>query len=277
MFQSQDEMVAHASRHYNRQRNDRNERMARDPSRVNNHMGIGRCAEAAFPGHLPQSRLTRILDDLENNQTTYLFDRMGPVSAFDRILDAGCGRGGPAFTLHDRTGCSIDGVTVSDYQWRYATALAEARGIGSRVRFHLMNYVDLQFPAGSFDQSFSNETTMHAFDLDDLFGEIHRVLRPGGRYTLATWAANEEFTDNPYVEPINRHYQCLIHTRHDYIASLEEQGFEIVANDDLTELAIPYWELRGHWEQRSGIEQAFLHGHRSRQLLYLMVSSTKPM
>ena len=112
MFHSQEEMVARASRHYDGQRNDRNERMARDRSRVNNHMGIGRYHATCVAGQLPQSRLTRILDDLENNQTACLIERMGTVSAHDRVLDAGCGRGGPAFTLHDRTGCSIDGVTI---------------------------------------------------------------------------------------------------------------------------------------------------------------------
>jgi geranyl diphosphate 2-C-methyltransferase len=274
MFHSQDEMVRHASRHYDRQRDDRNERMARDPSHVNNHMGIGVYDGPASYAVLPQDRLTGILDDLENNQTAALFDRLGVGSADARVLDAGCGRGGPAFTLHERTGCTIDGVTVSAYQLAYARAIARTRGLQRRVRFHLMNYLHLQFPDASFDYAFSNETTMHAFVLADLFAELRRVLRPGGRYTLATWAADEAYAHNEFLDPINRHYQCLVHTRHDYVSSLERQGFEIVGYDDLTALAIPYWELRRHWALRSGIEDTFLQGHRSGKLLYLMISAT---
>jgi geranyl diphosphate 2-C-methyltransferase len=275
MFHSQEEMSARASRHYDAQKDDRNERMARDPSRVNNHMGIGYHDGVLSPGGLSQEQLTRILDDLENNQTAYLIERMGAVGAQARVLDVGCGRGGPAFTLHERTGCFIDGVTISAYQCAYASAVAETKGVGDRVRFHLMNYVDLRFADGSFDHAFSNETTMHAFDLGTLFAELHRVVRRGGRYTLATWAANEAFAHNEYLEPINRHYQCLIHSREDYVSSLVRRGFEIVAYDDLTDLAIPYWQLRCQWSQRSGIEHAFLEGHRSRKLLYLMISGTR--
>src|SRR5262249_20109536 len=137
------------------------------------------------------------------------------------------------------------------------------------------SYVDLRFAAGAYDRAFTNETTMHAFRLDDLFAELHRVLRPGGRYTLATWAANDDLDAYEGIGTINRNYQCLIHSRADYLGALHRQGFEIVSYEDLTELAIPYWSLRSRWAMRSGIESAFLEGHRSRKLLYLMISARK--
>jgi geranyl diphosphate 2-C-methyltransferase len=268
-------MMTRAAQHYNRGRNDRNEQMARDPYRINNHMGIGRYQGKTPPEHLSQAEITGILDDLENNQTRYLLDRMGQVRASDRVLDAGCGRGGPAFTLYERSGCSIDGVTVSDYQLSRALDFARRRGIEHRVRFHYMSYVDLRFADGAFDHVFSNETTMHAFLLDELFAELNRVLCKGGRYTLATFAANEDFPDSKYIDEINDHYDCFVHTRREYVSALERQGFEIVVFDDVTELAIPYWEIRSLWEKRSGIEKAFLEGHRTRELLYLLISSIK--
>jgi geranyl diphosphate 2-C-methyltransferase len=267
-------MVARAAAHYNAQRLDRNERMARDPRRINNHMGIGRY-DGPPPEDLDQETLTGILDDLENSQTEYLVNRMGAVDPAHRALDAGCGRGGPAFALHARTGCRIDGVTVSEYQLEFARNAAHASRVDDAVRFHFGNYVDLPFGPASFDLAFTNETTMHAFRLGALFAELHRVLRPGGRYTLATWAANEAFRENEFLDVINRNYQCLIHTREEYVSSLHERGFELVVHDDLTDLAIPYWALRSHWRWRSGIESAFLEGHRSRKLLYLMISARK--
>jgi geranyl diphosphate 2-C-methyltransferase len=274
MFVSQDEMTLRAARHYDAQRNDRNERMARVRWCVNNHMGLGRY-EGMAPECLAQETLTSILDDLENNQTEALIARMGSVTARHRVLDAGCGRGGPAFRLHLRSGCSVDGVTVSDYQRGVASESAVRLGVDDRVRFHLMNYCELRFPDESFDLVFTNETTMHAFRLDDLFAEFSRVLSAGGRYTLATWAANEDLGACEEHDAINRNYQCLIHSRAEYVTCLRRQGFEILSYEDLTELAIPYWTLRAHWAMRSGIESAFLEGHRSRTLLYLMISARK--
>ena len=104
MFWSQEEMMIRASRRYHKRRNDQNEQMAGDPSRVNNHMMIGRHDGSFPPDRATHEELTGALGDLENSQTSYLIDRMGTVTRDARVLDAGCGRGGPAFMVFQRSG-----------------------------------------------------------------------------------------------------------------------------------------------------------------------------
>jgi len=55
---------------------------------------------------------------------------------------------------------------------------------------------------------------------------------------------------------------------------MQKCGFGAIEVDDLTELAIPYWELRCQWQHRSGVELDFLFGHRERKILYLFISGT---
>jgi hypothetical protein len=52
-------------------------------------------------------------------------------------------------------------------------------------------------------------------------------------------------------------------------------GFASIQVDDLTGSAIPYWELRCHWQHRSGVELDFLLGHRERKILYLFITGTR--
>jgi geranyl diphosphate 2-C-methyltransferase len=268
-------MTAAAAAHYNLQSGDRNERMAASKDRVNNHQGIGRYSGPPAET-LSKDALTRVLDELENNQTNELIRRMGPVARTHRVLDLGCGRGGPSFALFDKTGCETDGVTISEFQLDFARKVAATKGSSDRTRFHLMNFTDLKFAPGTFDHAFNNETCMHAHSLDQLFKEVFRALKPGGTYTIADWPVNEEFGRSEYSDRIDANYCCKLHTRANYLEGLKRQGFEVLKADDLTEEAIPYWQVRTHWHLRSGIEDAFLEGHQSRRILYMMFSARKP-
>ena len=66
-----------------------------------------------------------------------------------------------------------------------------------------------------------------------------------------------------------------MNTRQEYVRALEAAGFDEIEVEDHTESAIPYWELRCHWQHRSGIETAFLGGHRSRKILYLLIRARR--
>ena len=66
-----------------------------------------------------------------------------------RVLDIGCGWGGMALYLHEKTGADVLGITLSEEQLRVARARAEAAGVADRVRFELIDYRDVE---GTFDR-----------------------------------------------------------------------------------------------------------------------------
>jgi geranyl diphosphate 2-C-methyltransferase len=263
--------------YYDRQRNDRNLLLADDSGIVNHHFGIGDFDRRVPLDELTQQEIARTLHRLEMNQVDELVRQMADIRAAHRVLDAGCGRGGTAFTIVERFGASVDGITISPYQRRFAAKLAARKRLAHKARFRLMNYLELEFPNESFDHVLTNESTQYVIHVDDLLRGFARVLRRGGRYTNATWCINDELGDsNEYAERIDGHYGTHMNQRRDYLAALEAHGFARIAVEDRTEQAIPYWELRCRWEHRSGVETAFLDGHRERKILYLFIAALKP-
>ena len=260
--------------YYDRQQNDRNLLLSGDTGIVNHHFGLGDLPRGRSLDSISQDEIAAILHQLEMNQIDALLARFGTIPDGARVLDAGCGRGGSTFVLLERSRAIVDGVTISPYQHGFAQELAVRRQVAARARFHLMNYLSLDFPDGSFDFVFTNESTQYVVDIRDAYREFARVLRGGGRYVNATWCLNEEYAGkNEFEEPINLHYGTSMNSREEYVQALLENGFEQIEVDDLTEYAMPYWDLRCRWQHRSGVERAFLEGHRSRKILYLLVTA----
>jgi len=111
-----------------------------------------------------------------------LFEILGEVRG-RKILDAGCGTGYLARLLA-KAGASVDGVDLSEKQ------LDAARADQSRakldIRYHQGDLGDLRsFREGMFDVAVSNIVLQDVRRLPEAVREIHRVLRPGGRFVFS--------------------------------------------------------------------------------------------
>jgi geranyl diphosphate 2-C-methyltransferase len=222
-----------------------------------------------------QEAINRELHRMETRQVDTLEEALGPVTREARILDAGSGRGGTAFLLHRAFGCRIDGVNFSAYQNDFARDEARRHGCADAVRFHDRNMTDTAIPDASFDYVVTNETTMYV-DLDEAFTEFARVLKPGGCYVLLTWCVNDAVIDAPpEAAAIDEHYHCHTHRRSSYLRSLINAGLTPYQVDDLTRLAIPYWELRSESPLASGVEQPYLSGYQSDRVNYIRIAARR--
>ncbi|MEU1050737.1 methyltransferase domain-containing protein [Streptomyces sp. NPDC005897] len=228
----------------------------------------------------PDQRQRLILNEMhrmESEQVALIHDGLGDLSPSARVLDAGSGRGGTSFMVHDRFGCRVDGVNFCEHHLAFSQELAARRGCADSVRFHYANMVATPFPNASFQYVVTNETTMYV-DLFEAFAEFSRLLEPGGRYVLVTWCQNDAVTapgTSPEVDAINTHYVCHIHPRSTYFRALAANGLVPSTVRDLTAEAMPYWELRSHSELSTGVETPFLDGYRLNRLNYLVIVAEK--
>jgi ubiquinone/menaquinone biosynthesis C-methylase UbiE len=103
----------------------------------------------------------------------------------DHVLDAGCGLGAPALLVAEETGARVTGITISQYELGRAQAKVAATALGHRVKFLHGDYTSLPFADDSFDAVIAVESLLCAPDKKLALSELRRVLREGGRITVA--------------------------------------------------------------------------------------------
>lgn len=125
-----------------------------------------------------------------------------------QVLDVGSGVGGPARTLAGEFGCQVTGLELTEAFCRAAEMLTNRVGLSDRVTFQQGSATNMFFENGSFDAAWLQHVSMNIKDKRQLFAEIGRVVRSGGRLALheilegpasnvlypVFWASNESIS-----------------------------------------------------------------------------------
>ncbi|MDP6707091.1 MAG: methyltransferase domain-containing protein [Alphaproteobacteria bacterium] len=105
-----------------------------------------------------------------------------------KILDLGCGLGGPAIALVANHGAGrVVAVDVQRELVERSRELAQARGVADRIGFRLVDPGPLPFEDASFDAVFSMGVIVKIPEKRELFAEVRRVLRPRGVLVGNDW------------------------------------------------------------------------------------------
>jgi len=124
-----------------------------------------------------------------------------------RILDVGCGVGGPALNLAEHTGAHVTGVNLVPSQLEIARRRAAERGLTERTHFVLCDAMQMDFPDGAFDAVYLFEAGCHMPDKPRFYAECARVLKPGGAFFGQDWFKKHQPAQREeaqHVEPICR-------------------------------------------------------------------------
>jgi ubiquinone/menaquinone biosynthesis C-methylase UbiE len=103
-----------------------------------------------------------------------------------KVLDIGCGIGGPARTLAAEFACQVIGIDLTEGYCQAARMLTTKLGMDEQLSFHCANALELPFTAASFDMVWSQNVWMNIDDKARFMREVVRVLRPGGVFALET-------------------------------------------------------------------------------------------
>lgn len=111
----------------------------------------------------------------------YLAHTMGLKRGM-RVLDVGCGVGGPAREIARFAGVHITGITINEFQVQRARKLTQKAGLEGQCEFVRGDFMKLaeQFGENKFDAVYAIEATCHAPRWEDCYSEIRKVLKPGG-------------------------------------------------------------------------------------------------
>lgn len=114
-----------------------------------------------------------------------------------RVLDAGCGMGGPGTWLRRNRGCDVVGVDLMEESVRAGRTLFDDR---SSI---VASTSALPFPAATFDALWSVGVLEMVEDKSAALREAARVLRPGGRIALYSFTAAVSSLHDP---PVTDHF-----------------------------------------------------------------------
>jgi SAM-dependent methyltransferase len=101
------------------------------------------------------------------------------------LLDLACGRGGYGLEIAGRTGARLAGVDFSAEAIRQAGELA--RRLGRAADFRVGELAATGLEGGSVDAVMCVDAIQFAPEPGLAYGEVRRVLRPGGRVVLTCW------------------------------------------------------------------------------------------
>jgi SAM-dependent methyltransferase len=186
---------------------------------MNRHMGFPPDTRA---GVVPAEAIPELAEELR-------------LTSGSTLLDLACGRGGYGLLIAQKAGTSLIGVDFS------AQALDEAReqavrlGV-SNASFRGGELTATGLPDASVEAVLCTDAIQFAGEPASAYGEIRRVLKPGGRVVLTCWEAVDR--DDERIAPRVR--------RANLGTGLREAGFT-----DVVVLDRPSWLGREHalWEE----------------------------
>lgn len=101
-----------------------------------------------------------------------------------RVLDVGSGLGGTARVLASEMKCQVTGVDITKVFCEVATLLSKLTGLEHATDFRHADATALPFEDAQFDLALTMQVQMSIADKRRFYGEIYRVLRPGGRFVF---------------------------------------------------------------------------------------------
>jgi ubiquinone/menaquinone biosynthesis C-methylase UbiE len=117
------------------------------------------------------------------------FSKLNPLQG-KKVLDYGCGTGDNACLLA-LCGAEVTAFDLSPVCVEKARRRAEINGVGGRIDFHVRAAGDTKFPDNSFDAIVGTKILHHLHtELPHIYGELHRLLVPGGMAAFVEPVAN---------------------------------------------------------------------------------------
>jgi SAM-dependent methyltransferase len=167
--------------------------------------------------------------------TAELAERAG-ITADMSVLDVGSGVGGPARFLAASYGCRVTGIDLSEPFVDAARYLTQRTGQSEQVSFHTASALELPFDHSCFDVALLQHVAMNITDRARLYGEIRRVLKPGGKF--ATFDVVAIGSEPHYPVPWARtSATSFLLTADATREAIEKAGFRTLSWQDDTEAA----------------------------------------
>ncbi len=159
-----------------------------------------------------------------------------------RVLDVGCGVGGPARYFASEHGVRVTGIDLTEEFVRAAESLTKLVHLEDAASFEQGSALAMPFDAESFDAAYMFHVGMNIADKNALFQDVARVLKPGARFSIYDlMRMNDEPISYPVPWAMSGKTSFVVHIE-GYRAALAATGFEVVHGRGRREFGIDFFE-----------------------------------
>ena len=150
-----------------------------------------------------------------------------------RVLDVGCGVGGPMRLFAREFGAHVFGLNNNAYQLGKCESYNRAAGLEHQTALLRGDFMQIPAAEASYDAAYQIEATPHAPDKEGVFAEIWRVLRPGGVFGGYEWCMTSLYNaGDPRHQEIKKGIETGnslpdIASFDDVTGALQNVGFEV--------------------------------------------------
>ena len=165
------------------------------------------------------------------------------------MLDVGCGEGRHIFgVMQDYpqmkcVGLDMDNASLNKAEegYQYFESISNAG-----AEFIKGSAYSLPFPDESIDLIVCSEVLEHLHEYNDAVVEIHRVLKPGGKFYASVpaswpekvcWSLSKDYQNQP-----GGHLR--IFNQLELVSEIKESGFKFLSSEKFHSIHSPYWWLR---------------------------------
>ena len=157
-----------------------------------------------------------------------------------KVLDIGCGRGRVANHMATYSGASVVGINIDPSQLESAKQFAAGNGLSKQCHFQYgdLNDLPLPFADNSLDCIYQIQVFSLSKNLEKLFVDMYRVLKPGGKFACLDWVSLKEYDPkNPHHVELMRRIKPLIgaigtHSAEEYTELLKKVGFDVITSEN---------------------------------------------
>lgn len=187
-------------------------------------------------GYWDESNADASLGEAADRLTEIMIEKV-KVTEGQKFVDLGCGVGVPAMRVAKAKGCSVDAVTISEYQHGEANRRVTEANMSDQVNCIHGNALEMACEDGTYDGGWFFETIFHMGHKEAL-KEAYRILKPGATLIIADLPTHPDI-DPEFVKYAKEKIHSVFIPQEECLQAIEEAGFELVEIHDVTEFVIP--------------------------------------
>jgi len=173
----------------------------------------------------------------------YVLAHKGRFTPGMKVLDIGCGVGGPMRAIARFSGCKVVGINNNPYQIQRGGYHNHKAGLDDLCSYKQSDFMKMDsVEDGEYDGAYAIEATCHSSDKVGCFSQIFKKLKPGASFVGYEWVMVEGRyqPENPQHKKIKFGIEVgdalpNLDTGAQVLDGLRAAGFEIVESYDVAE------------------------------------------